>query len=138
MEHADISFVPLLIVIALAFLVPLFLSRFKGLTIPIVVGEIIVGIRVGQSGLDLVQEGPVLRILSILGFAYLMFLSGLEIDFSDVLSDSPEEDSPPLRRVIANPFVIGGILFILALLGSTLASLFLRQSHRRGQPALRP
>ena len=60
MEHTEISFTPLLIVTALAFLVPLLLSRLKGLAIPIVVGEIIAGIIVGQSGLnDLMLPGDV-------------------------------------------------------------------------------
>lgn len=70
MEHVDISFVPLLIVLTLAFLVPLFLSHFKSLAVPIVVGEIIAGSIVGQSGLGLVRDDPMLYILSILGFAY--------------------------------------------------------------------
>ena len=71
MEHTEISFTPLLLVIGLAFLVPFVLSRTKQVGIPIVVGEIIAGIIVGKNGLDLVQEGTVLRILSELGFAYI-------------------------------------------------------------------
>jgi len=124
-EHSQISFVPLLIVIALAFLVPLLLSRFKGLAIPIVVGEILAGIIVGQSGFNLVQEGPVLSTLSILGFAYLMFLSGLEIDFSDVTNAESQKSQSKFRQSLSNPFVVGGTLFILTLLGSTIAALFI-------------
>lgn len=44
-----LSFVPLLIVLLLAFLVPLVLSRFKRLSLPIVVGEILAGILIGRS-----------------------------------------------------------------------------------------
>ena len=45
------SFAPLLIVVMLAFLVPLLLSSVRGrLAIPIVVGEIIAGMLVGRSG----------------------------------------------------------------------------------------
>jgi trk system potassium uptake protein TrkA len=125
-EHTEISFIPLLVVIALAFLVPLLLSHLKGLTIPIVVGEIIAGIIVGQSGLNLVQEGPVLRILSILGFAYLMFLSGLEIDFSDILRGERNKDTSKRWPWLHNPFVVGGVLYMLTLLGSAVAAFFLR------------
>ena len=76
MEEA--SFVPLLVVVALAFLVPLITSRIRRIRIPTVVGEILAGMIVGQSGLRLVGHDPVLEILSLLGFAYLMFLSGLD------------------------------------------------------------
>jgi trk system potassium uptake protein TrkA len=40
------------------------------------------GILVGKNGLNLVRTDPILDFLSLLGFAYLMFLNGLEIDFS--------------------------------------------------------
>lgn len=56
MEHLSVSFLALLIV-GLAFWVPLALSRFKKPGIPIVVGEIIGGIIVGKSGLNLIEEG---------------------------------------------------------------------------------
>jgi Kef-type K+ transport system membrane component KefB len=79
------SFVPLLIVVLLAFLVPLVLSRFRRMRVPVVVGEILAGIIVGDSGLKLVGHDPMLEVLSLLGFAYLMFLSGLEVDFEALL-----------------------------------------------------
>jgi trk system potassium uptake protein TrkA len=125
MQHSQISFLPLLIVIGLAFLVPLILSRLRGIVIPIVVGEIIAGIIVGKSGLNLVHEGTVLRILSELGFAYLMFLSGLEIDFSAVSGGRAKGGSSRLARLMGNPFVVGHALFLLTLGGSALAALFL-------------
>ena len=43
------SFAPLLIVLLIAFAVPIFLSRIKHLSIPIVVGEIVAGMIVGRS-----------------------------------------------------------------------------------------
>ncbi len=45
------TFTPLLLVVFLAFIVPLVLSRFRRLRLPIVVGEILAGIIVGRSGL---------------------------------------------------------------------------------------
>lgn len=77
----SLHFGPLLLVAGMAVLVPLLLSRLPA--IPVVVGEIIAGILIGRSGLQLVEHGEVsLAILSEIGFAFLMFLSGLEIDFS--------------------------------------------------------
>ncbi len=124
MEHSEISFIPLLVVIGLAFLVPLLLSRTRQVGIPIVVGEIIAGIIIGKSGLNFVQEGTVLRILSELGFAYLMFLSGLEFDLSLVLDGPAKENSSTLRRIINNPLSGGAVLFGLTLLGSIVAGYF--------------
>ena len=40
-------FIPLLLVVLLAFLVPIFLSRFR--RVPVVVGEILAGILIGPS-----------------------------------------------------------------------------------------
>ena len=124
--HEEISFVPLLVVIGLAFLVPLLLSRIKAIAVPVVVGEIIAGIIVGKSGLHLVEENFVLEVLSILGFAYLMFLSGLEIDFSDVFSGEGTAGASRLRRWSSNPMVIGATLFTLTLTGSAAAAFFLQ------------
>ncbi len=80
-----LSFTPLLIVIFLAFLVPMVLARFKRLRLPIVVGELIAGIIVGRSGFGWVaHHDPVLDLLAEFGFVFLMFLSGMEIDFSSL------------------------------------------------------
>jgi Kef-type K+ transport system membrane component KefB len=77
------SFAPLLIVVILAFVVPLFLSSVRGrLSIPIVVGEIVAGMIVGRSGFGWVSpDDGALDLLKELGFVMLMFLSGMEIDF---------------------------------------------------------
>jgi predicted Kef-type K+ transport protein len=126
MAHSEISFIPLLIVIALAFLVPILLSRVRSVRIPVVVGEIIAGIIVSQSGLGLVKETADLQFLSELGFAFLMFLSGLEIDFSNVLGgEARKGDTGKVRRILSHPFVIGHILFGLTIIGSGLAALVL-------------
>jgi len=125
-EHSEISFIPLLVVIVLAFVVPLLISRIRVVAIPVVVGEIIAGIIVGQSGLGLVEETAGLRLLSELGFAFLMFLSGLEIDFSNVLgSEGRGGDTDKVKRALSNPFLVGHVLFGLTLAGSALAAFFL-------------
>jgi Kef-type K+ transport system membrane component KefB len=77
------SFAPLLVVLMLAFLVPLLVSSVRGrLAIPIVVGEILAGMIVGRSGFGWVlPDNGALNLLKELGFVFLMFLSGMEIDF---------------------------------------------------------
>lgn len=116
------SFGPLLIVIALAFIVPLVLNRFKRLRLPVVVGEIVVGILVGRSGLNLVPHSdPVLDMLAEFGFVFLMFLAGMEIDFSN-LSLSPRKTK---GRTQAGPVYIGSLNFSATLLLSAFISYWL-------------
>jgi trk system potassium uptake protein TrkA len=106
------SFVPLLLVIVLAFVVPLLLSRFKRLSIPVVVGEILAGVIVGDSGLGLIGHDPMLEILALLGFAYLMFLSGLEVDFEAILP-RPGMWQGSWKERLGNPLGLGILIFAL-------------------------
>ncbi len=116
METAEFSFLPLLIVIGLAFLVPILLSQIKRFSIPIVIGEIVAGVIVGRSGLGLVEESQVLLILSELGFVYLMFLSGLEIDFSGVLGGAGTTREKGLRRWLDNHLSLSVAIFVLTVI----------------------
>jgi Kef-type K+ transport system membrane component KefB/Trk K+ transport system NAD-binding subunit len=111
MEH-ETSFVPLLVVILLAVVAPIATSRIKRVRIPTVVGEIIAGIIVGQSVLGLVTHDEILDILSLLGFAYLMFLSGLEVDFKALF---PRQGvvRGSWRERLANPMYLGTLTFVL-------------------------
>ena len=113
-----LSFLPLLIVIFLAFVVPIALSRFRKFRLPIVVGEIIAGIIVGRSGFGWVQHHEVvLDLLAELGFVFLMFLSGMEIDFSNLgLTSRGNEDT----KQPWSPIRIGGLSFMFTLALSTL------------------
>ncbi len=116
------TFIPLLIVIFLALLVPLVLSRFKRIRLPIVVGEIIAGIIIGRSGFQLVHEGDlVLDLLAEFGFAFLFFLGGLEIDFSNLEFGRDGQNS--LASRLKSPLPIGIIIFICTLILSFLVAL---------------
>jgi len=110
----SLSFVPLMIVALLAFLVPLVLSRFKRLRVPVVVGEILAGIIIGESGLQLVGHDQVLEVLALLGFAYLMFLSGLEIDFNAILP-KPGLWGGSRKERLSNPLTLGVLTFVVTL-----------------------
>lgn len=71
----------LLLVFAAVAIVPA-LSRRLG--IPVIVAEILVGILVGASWLDLVPENALVSFFSDFGLVYIMFLAGLEIDFDTI------------------------------------------------------
>jgi trk system potassium uptake protein len=131
----EISFLPLLIVVGLAFLVPVVVSRVHRARIPCVVGEILAGILVGQSGLGLVGHDTVLQVLSMLGFAYLMFLSGLEVDFEALLPRAAGERQNWKER-LRHPLSLGVMAFALTLLLSLLAGWGLRRMDAADDPWL--
>jgi Kef-type K+ transport system membrane component KefB/Trk K+ transport system NAD-binding subunit len=84
-NHLDSQFTSLLIVVFLAFTVPVILSRFKKVQLPIVVGEILAGILIGRSGFGwITPDDQILNFIAEFGFVFLMFLSGMEIDFSSM------------------------------------------------------
>src|SRR3989440_955190 len=76
----DISFVGLLIVAVVAFLAPLLLALSPARRLSAVVLEIVAGILIGPSVLGWVKVDLPISILSVLGLAFLLFLSGLEVD----------------------------------------------------------
>lgn len=81
MEYES-SLVSLVIVLLVAFITPLLLHRFRLAFMPVVIAEIIMGLIIGKSGFNIIEDGMWLNTLSTLGFIFLMFLSGVEIDFS--------------------------------------------------------
>jgi len=93
MEHGA-SFASLVIVVTVALLTPIILQRLKLNIIPVVVAEILMGLIIGKSGFNLVEQDMWLETLSTLGFIFLMFLSGLEIDFSAFSSKKKREPLP--------------------------------------------
>lgn len=76
----NVSFYGLLIVAVVAFAAPLLLGLFPALRLPSVVLEIVAGIIIGPSGFGWVKIDLPISILSVLGLAFLLFLSGLEVD----------------------------------------------------------
>jgi Kef-type K+ transport system membrane component KefB len=79
MEPADA--VSLVILYTGAFLTPLIAGR---LHLPAAVGEILFGVAVGSAGLGWVHPTDFTEFLSRLGFLFLMFLVGMEIDFNRI------------------------------------------------------
>lgn len=105
--HADIHFYSLLFIAGLAFILPLLINKLKVIRMPIVVAEILAGILFGKSGFDLITNDLWITFLTQLGFAYLMFLSGLEIDVKWVKKlAKPKLGSP-------NTVLLGLLLFLM-------------------------
>jgi Kef-type K+ transport system membrane component KefB len=76
----DVSFVNLLVVVAVAVAAPLAVGCLPWLRVPAVVLEIVGGIIIGPSVLGWVRVDLPVAILALFGLAFLLFLAGLEID----------------------------------------------------------
>ena len=93
--HSSSPFVPLLLITLIAAIVPVILSRFERARLPIVVGEILAGIAIGKSGLNLFHATEPTEFLAEFGFVFLMFLSGLEVDFRALFTEQEADRRRP-------------------------------------------
>jgi Kef-type K+ transport system membrane component KefB len=117
------DFMPLLLVMLAAFIVPILVSRGNKV-IPIVVGEIVAGIILGPSGLGWVElDGEVILFLRDFGLAYLMFIAGMEIDFNMISKIARESFHQEGTGHLQNPMIIGPLSFLLTLMMSAFFSL---------------
>ncbi len=129
-----VDFSPLVVVTTLAVVVPLILRRFTR-TIPIVAGELISGILVGPSGLNLIAEtNPWLDFLKLFGFSYLMFLSGLEVDFDLLLTGSGKRAAAGWRRLVSTPLRVASLSFAATLSVALFFSFLLARWDVAGDP----
>lgn len=103
------SLTSLMIVVGIAFVIPILLHQLRLKVLPVVVAEILAGLIIGESGFNLIQSNTWLELLSALGLIYLMFLSGLEIDFSQFAGGRKSSTS---RKKGPNPFVASMIVFL--------------------------
>lgn len=97
-------------------------------------GEILAGMLVGQSGLGLVTESTLLDILSILGFSLLMFLSGLEVNFSNIYDSSSDKRMGILARMLQHPLALGAVLFVLTFGGASIAAFVIHDLDLVSEP----
>jgi len=80
----------------------------KRIAIPVAVAEIIFGFAIGGSGFNVAGDpnNPFIRFLSDLGFAFFLFLAGLEIDFKGIEQRLGE---------LVLPFVTSSLAFVLSI-----------------------
>jgi Kef-type K+ transport system membrane component KefB/Trk K+ transport system NAD-binding subunit len=123
MQH-EFPFLSLLIITGLAAILPLFSSWLRRLRLPLIVAEILAGMIVGRSGLNLIEPGPALDFLATFGFTYLMFLSGLEIDLS-AFRFSAKDDVK--SRFLRNPVALGLVNFAVTVTTAFVAALVLER-----------
>jgi Kef-type K+ transport system membrane component KefB len=128
------AFQSLLLLTVLAALVPVVVRQIRRVVpLPIVVGEILAGIVIGQSGLNLVQESPVLDFLAEFGFIFLMFLSGLEVNLNGI---TETRGAPMPRPFSQRPGWLASLNFLLTLVLALLVGLALWRAGMTRNPIL--
>jgi Kef-type K+ transport system membrane component KefB len=85
------DFTGLLVVAAVAFVAPILASVVPRHLIPAVVLEVLLGLAVGPQGLGWVQPQGAVELLYFMGFGFLLFLAGQDID--------PSHFRDPMLRV---------------------------------------
>ena len=90
--EGTVDFTPLLLVSALAVVIPFVTWRLTGGLLPAVVGEVVLGMVFGNSVLGLIDENEWLTFLALFGFAYLMFPLGA--------GDQSRRDRAPAGRSV--------------------------------------
>jgi len=94
-------YILLLTIAGFAFLIPILSGRIG---VPAVVGEIVCGILLGALGLSVEGEGQIIiDFLASFGLIFLMFLVGMEIDFSTIETRGPKS------------FIIGFFIFLFTI-----------------------
>lgn len=118
------------IVMLAALLIPIMMARFKVNTVPTAVAEILMGIILGKSALNIVVNTTTLKLLSNIGVIILMFLSGMEIDFSLFKRDS--KNQRPAKEQAKNqpsPLMTAGLAFGSVVVTACLLAWVLKALH---------
>ena len=101
----SISFNSVLIIAAMAVVVPLISGLLPRLPVPGAALEVIAGILIGPAVLGWVRIDAPVQVLSDLGLGMLLFLAGLEIDI--------ERLRGPLARLAVSAFAVSAVLALL-------------------------
>jgi len=128
----DILFA-LLLITALAAIIPIFAKSLEKFGIPIVVYEILAGMIIGGSGLNMIEPSPTLEFLAEFGFAFLMFLSGLELDIKSL---NPRRTFSNQEKTWTQALPIGIMIFMGTIITAFLASLLFAPEGTTSSPIL--
>ena len=122
----DFDFLPLLIIVSIAWAIPMLLTLLRFRKIPIVIVEIVAGYFIGKYFLQMasVESMQILEFLALTGFIFLMFLSGLEINVDQLLASFPRKKLT-YARFLKNPLLVGFSIFIITLVLSYFSAVLL-------------
>ena len=112
----NFDYLPLFIIAALAWSIPMLKSLARLTKIPNAVLELILGYIIARPLMSnfSVESIRILEFLALTGFIFLMFLTGLEIDVNKIL-DSLSLKRISLSRFRKNPFLVGIFIFFITI-----------------------
>ncbi|OFY64893.1 MAG: hypothetical protein A2V64_06005 [Bacteroidetes bacterium RBG_13_43_22] len=113
----NFEYFPLLVIVGLAWIIPMLLSVLRIKKIPSVVVEIFLGYFAGRYLLANIspESKNILEFLGLTGFIFLMFLIGLEIDMDQVIFSFPRKRIN-YSRFIKNPLILAILYFCLTII----------------------
>ncbi|HEY5690644.1 MAG TPA: cation:proton antiporter [Cyclobacteriaceae bacterium] len=115
-----LDYLPLFIIIVVAWLVPMTLSWLEISKLPSVIVEIVMGVMIGPFVLNLVSgEESSLNFLSYTGFLFLIFLSGLALNIQKIISSFPR-GRLKARYFVTNTFLVAFLIYFGSLILSAL------------------
>jgi Kef-type K+ transport system membrane component KefB len=117
----DITFDSLAVVSVAAFVAPLAIDRVRRFRIPVAVVEIMLGVVIGPDVLGWAEIDEPVRVLSVLGLAFVLFLAGFELDLRE------------LRGQLARVAALG---FLCTLVSAVLLGVVLDQANLVDDPRL--
>ena len=104
------EFLHLFIIFTVAWIIPLLLSWLEINKLPTVIAEIIMGVVVGPYVLGWVDSSVYLDFLSEMGFLFLIFLAGLEIDVNKIISSLPRGRIKYVN-LVSNSFLLAVFIY---------------------------
>lgn len=114
------EYLPLFIIIIVAWLVPMTLSWLEISKLPTVIVEIVMGVIIGPFVFELVTGEEVsLNFLSDIGFLLLIFLSGLALDIQKIISSFPRGRLKAID-IVSNTFLVAFLIYFGSLILSIL------------------
>ncbi len=115
----------LVVVLAVAALVPLLLGLAPRLPLPGALLEIVAGIVLGPSVLGWVTPDATVRAIALLGLSFLLFLAGWEVDVRRFRGSLGRRVVPALAAALVAAAVVGTLLAVRGVRGAALIAVAL-------------
>ncbi|MBN2745895.1 MAG: cation:proton antiporter [Bacteroidales bacterium] len=130
---------PILVFMLVLFIVLLIPLLLRKTGIPTIIGLIISGIFIGPFAFNLVNQNDIIELFSKVGLLYIMFLAGLELDFSEFKKNKYQASTFGLFNFFF-PFIAGYALgvyfFYFDILSSTLLGIMLASNTLIAFPSI--
>ena len=116
----EVGFTNLFLILVVALAIPLILGMAPRLRIPAAVFEIVAGMVVGPAGLGLVERDEVVRVMAVLGLAFLLFLGGTEIELDRLRGMLLRRSLAAFAASVVLGLLVGGTLAATGIVGDPL------------------